>query len=228
MIKHLQNNRRSEEEYLGSETFHYFWSGSKYTQVEENIQGEFCNVIKVKNDVEGGIGITLLNSLCDISGSHSTSILKTISSRNSNSDLNNKVYQQVNQLKEAAGLCIKQKQVFSDSRTSRTVEHSSTALSALSEDGFGLPSNEDELIYTCQCKNNYGYENCTEVKEDPINGINAGNSYCQSDVLEISLEQSGIDDSMYIIFIDHAVFGKPLSTAENPLNLVNKIVKVPP
>ena len=80
---------------------------------------------------------------------------------------------------------------------------------------------EPELIYTCQCHENYGYENCTKVTDPNINGISAGSTYCQT-VDTVSLDAG---DGLHIIFLDHVVFGKPkLGTTDfSPLNVVRII-----
>ena len=65
------------------------------------------------------------------------------------------------------------------------------------------------LYYTCQCPENYGYENCTYT--DQIEGsIQFGYTYCVKTPDEVELKSAS--DSLPLIFIDHAAYGKPLST----------------
>ena len=214
--KNLQKNKESDTQYSKTETLYYFWSGNKYNQVIENIQGEFCQVIKVSVQFEVTSNITILNSLCDISGSYSASIIKTLSSSgNFNDDLSNKIYQQTNQLTEALGLCVKRMELNQDPLPPSEIVSKSSML-LLKEHGVAIEE-EEEFIYTCQCNENYGYENCTPA-DPPINGINAGNVYCQI-VDHILLDSA---DKSHIIFIDHAVFGRPMFWAKDPQNVVNK------
>ena len=79
---------------------------------------------------------------------------------------------------------------------------------------------EEEFIYTCQCNESYGYENCTVVTDDPINGVTAGSTYCQK-IDEVSM--SAGNDESYILFIDHVVYGKPKFWTKDPLNVVSKM-----
>ena len=60
-------------------------------------------------------------------------------------------------------------------------------------------------IYTCQCPQIFGYENCTKTIYNPADHFNPGTTLCESENEEIVL-QAGTNE---IIFIDHALFGRP-------------------
>ena len=216
LSKHLQNKKESEMMPSTAETYHHFWSGNKYNQVTGNLQGEICQVIKVDKNFKNASSITLLNSLCDISHGNSASIFASLSlTDTSKDDLNNKIHQQSHQLKEAAGLCVR----------GMTPDNAMTLSEIFETSSVSLLTNEtvnknDEFIYTCQCHENYGYENCTAVDSPNINGISAGNTYCQT-VDQVSLNAG--DDSN-IIFIDHVVFGRPKFWTTDPLNVVMKLL----
>jgi len=213
--KLLQNNKESDKLLTNKEPFHYFWSGNKYNQFTDNIQGEFCQVIKIDKNLEDASGITLLNSLCDISDGYTASILSSLSTSDRlKDDLSNKIYQQSHQLTEAAGICVKGMSPDNTQTLSEILKTSSTSM--LSNDSIPV---EEEFIYTCQCNETYGYENCSLVKEDPIEGVNAGSTYCQM-VDDVSMTAKG---ESHIIFIDHVVYGKPKFWTKDPLNVVSKI-----
>ena len=226
----------------GTETYHYFWSGNKFVQTTDNVQDEYCQVIKVirSTNSDNMININLLDSLCDIGGhDYSTSTLSrqqqnyssshngstNIDRNNSNSTdlISNNIYPQIHQLTEAVGLCSTRKMQSNKSPSVQTaLRDSSSSLHS----GFQAASHhqntmldsttEEELIYTCQCNAGYGYENCTKVEEEPIDGIYAGATYCQTSE-EILLDPRSED---HIIFIDHAVYGKPQLFSKDPQNLV--------
>lgn len=208
-ISSLQNRKEESDKLqtVTTQAYYYFWSGNKINQVHENVEREFCQVIKIGKTLNNASSITLLNSLCDISGVYSTSILsdteQSIESNYDNvkDDLNYKIYQQGYHLNEVPGLCIKG--MTSDITLTKSA------------------AEEPELIYTCQCHENYGYENCTKVTDPNINGISAGSTYCQT-VDTVSLDAG---DGQHIIFLDHVVFGKPkLGTTDfSPLNVVRII-----
>ena len=208
-ISSLQNRKEESDELQTglTQTYYYFWSSNKINQVHENVEKQFCQVIKIGKTLNNASSITLLNSLCDISGVYSTSILsdteQSIESDYDNvkDDLNYKIYQQGYHLNEVPGLCIKG--MTSDNTLTKSA------------------AEEPELIYTCQCHENYGYENCTKVTDPNINGISAGSTYCQT-VDTVSLDAG---DGLHIIFLDHVVFGKPkLGTTDfSPLNVVRII-----
>ena len=213
--KQLQHNEKSDTSFSKAEDTYYFWSGNKYNHVTENIQTEFCQVIKVSAHLEAISNVTLLNSLCDISGSYASSILTTLSSSdNSNQDLSNKIYQQTNQLTEAMGLCVKDVKSNDALSPLETLRNPSRIIS--SEYGGGVE--KEEFIYTCQCNENYGYENCSPA-EPPINSISAGKVYCQTND-QISLSSA---EESHIIFIDHAVFGRPKFWSTTDEEFVSKL-----
>ena len=217
MDDHLQNNKESETELNKSENFYYFWSGNKYNHFTENIQSEFCQVIKIDKELHDVSSITVLKSLCDISEDYSTSLIATINETVDyfKDDLTNKVFHQSHQLKEVYGLCVRGMTPDHALTLSEAFDLSSTSVS-LNEDVI-IDTGGEEMIYTCQCDPNYGYENCTEVKEDPISGINAGNTYCMTNK-DVVL---GREHEDHIIFIDHVVYGKPKYWAKDPLNVVS-------
>ena len=207
-ISSLQNRKEESDKLqtVTTQAYYYFWSGNKINQVHENVEREFCQVIKIGKTLNNASSITLLNSLCDISGGYSAVNVKD--------DLNNKIYQPTYQLNEASGLCVKGMTPDNTLILSEILEGQLlTARKSAAE--------EPELIYTCQCHENYGYENCTKVTDPNINGINAGSTYCQT-VDTVSLDAGG---GQHIIFLDHVVFGKPkLGTTDfGPLNVVRII-----
>ena len=207
-ISSLQNRKEESDKLqtVTTQAYYYFWSGNKINQVHENVEREFCQVIKIGKTLNNANSITLLDSLCDISGGYSAVNVKD--------DLNNKIYQQTYQLNEASGLCVKGMTPDNALTLSEILEGPLlTARKSAAE--------EPELIYTCQCHENYGYENCTKVTDPNINGINAGSTYCQT-VDTVSLDAG---DGLHIIFLDHVVFGKPkLGTTDfSPLNVVRII-----
>ena len=207
-ISSLQNRKEESDKLqtVTTQAHYYFWSGTKINQVHENVEREFCQVIKIGKTLNNANSITLLDSLCDISGGYSAVNVKD--------DLNNKIYQQTYQLNEASGLCVKGMTPDNALTLSEILEGPLlTARKSAAE--------EPELIYTCQCHENYGYENCTKVTDPNINGINAGSTYCQT-VDTVSLDAG---DGQHIIFLDHVVFGKPkLGTTDfGPLNVVRII-----
>ena len=207
-ISSLQNRKEESDKLqtVTTQAYYYFWSGNKINQVHENVEREFCQVIKIGKTLNNASSITLLDSLCDISGGYSAVNVKD--------DLNNKIYQQTYQLNEASGLCVKGMTPDNTLILSEILEGQLlTARKSAAE--------EPELIYTCQCHENYGYENCTKVTDPNINGINAGSTYCQT-VDTVSLDAG---DGQHIIFLDHVVFGKPkLGTTDfSPLNVVRII-----
>ena len=212
--KLLQNNKESDKLLTNTEPFYYFWSGNKHNQFTDNIQGEFCQVIKIDKKLEDASGITLLNSLCDISDGDTASTPSSQSTPDRfKDDLSNKIYHQSHQLTEAAGICVKGMSPDNAQTLSEILEASSTL--KLSNDSTPV---EEEFIYTCQCKEGYGYENCSVVEDDPINGVNAGSTYCQK--IDQVVMSAGIDES-YIMFIDHVVYGKPKLWTKDPLNVVS-------
>ena len=207
-ISSLQNRKEESDKLqtVTTQAYYYFWSGNKINQVHENVEREFCQVIKIGKTLNNANSITLLDSLCDISGGYSAVNVKD--------DLNNKIYQPTYQLNEASGLCVKGMTPDNTLILSEILEGQLlTARKSAAE--------EPELIYTCQCHENYGYENCTKVTDPNINGINAGSTYCQT-VDTVSLDAG---DGQHIIFLDHVVFGKPkLGTTDfGPLNVVRII-----
>ena len=207
-ISSLQNRKEESDKLqtVTTQAYYYFWSGNKINQVHENVEREFCQVIKIGKTLNNASSITLLDSLCDISGGYSAVNVKD--------DLNNKIYQPTYQLNEASGLCVKGMTPDNTLILSEILEGQLlTARKSAAE--------EPELIYTCQCHENYGYENCTKVTDPNINGINAGSTYCQT-VDTVSLDAG---DGQHIIFLDHVVFGKPkLGTTDfGPLNVVRII-----
>ena len=207
-ISSLQNRKEESDKLqtVTTQAYYYFWSGNKINQVHENVEREFCQVIKIGKTLNNANSITLLDSLCDISGGYSAVNVKD--------DLNNKIYQPTYQLNEASGLCVKGMTPDNALTLSEILEGPLlTARKSAAE--------EPELIYTCQCHENYGYENCTKVTDPNINGINAGSTYCQT-VDTVSLDAG---DGQHIIFLDHVVFGKPkLGTTDfGPLNVVRII-----
>ena len=207
-ISSLQNRKEESDKLqtVTTQAYYYFWSGNKINQVHENVEREFCQVIKIGKTLNNANSITLLDSLCDISGGYSAVNVKD--------DLNNKIYQPTYQLNEASGLCVKGMTPDNALTLSEILEGPLlTARKSAAE--------EPELIYTCQCHENYGYENCTKVTDPNINGINAGSTYCQT-VDTVSLDAG---DGQHIIFLDHVVFGKPkLGTTDfSPLNVVRII-----
>ena len=207
-ISSLQNRKEESDKLqtVTTQAYYYFWSGNKINQVHENVEREFCQVIKIGKTLNNASSITLLDSLCDISGGYSAVNVKD--------DLNNKIYQPTYQLNEASGLCVKGMTPDNTLILSEILDGQLlTARKSAAE--------EPELIYTCQCHENYGYENCTKVTDPNINGINAGSTYCQT-VDTVSLDAG---DGQHIIFLDHVVFGKPkLGTTDfGPLNVVRII-----
>ncbi len=68
----------------------------------------------------------------------------------------------------------------------------------------GLKNN---LYYTCQCPEGFGYENCTEANESQ-GSINFGHTFCQKKPSNVSLTPGS--DQFPLIFIDHVAYGKPL------------------
>jgi hypothetical protein len=75
-----------------------------------------------------------------------------------------------------------------------------------------LPADSDlfgsSAIYTCQCPPTFGYENCTKTTYVPPEPVNPGTTLCESKNDEIVLRSS--PESGEIIFIDHALYGRPL------------------
>ena len=221
MDDHLQNNNESDTELNKSEKFYYFWSGNKYDHFTENIQSEFCQVIKIDKEFKDKNSITILKSLCDISEDYSTSLLATINETADyfKDDLTNKVFHQSHQLQEAYGLCVKGMTPDHALTLSEVFDLSSKPV--LSNDDKPIDAEGEDMIYTCQCKPHYGYENCTEVKDTPINGISAGHTYCMTkDQVNLPIT----DDSQYIIFIDHVVYGRPKFWNKDPVNIVSLVI----
>ena len=69
---------------------------------------------------------------------------------------------------------------------------------------------DSSTIYTCQCPPTYGYENCTKVTYNPSDPVNPGTTLCESENEEIVLDsRQDYNGSSEIIFIDHALFGRP-------------------
>ena len=225
MNDHLQNNKESETELNTYENFYYFWSGNKYNHFTDNIQSEFCQVIKIDRDLQDISSVTMLKSLCDISEDYSSSLLATINETAEyfKDDLTNKVYQQSHQLKEAYGLCVKGMAPDHALTLSEIFDLSSSSVSLNAD--IDPYTSADEMIYTCQCDEGYGYENCTEVQATPINGVSAGNTYCMTEE-RVQLDATGGGtDERFIIFVDHVVYGRPKFWKADPLNIVSKIVK---
>ena len=217
--KHLQTNKESESELNKSENFYYFWSGHKYNHFTDNIQSEYCQVIKIDKKLRDANSITVLKSLCDISEGYSASILASINETAEyfKDDLTNKIYQQSHQLKKAYGLCVKG--MTPDHALTLSEIFESSSVSMLSNEEVG--DKEDEgMIYTCQCDENYGYENCSVVTDPNINGISAGNAYCMTD----KTVQLKAYDEEHIIFVDHVVYGRPKFWKPDPLNIVSEIL----
>lgn len=76
------------------------------------------------------------------------------------------------------------------------------------------PSTSQHNIYTCQCQEGYGYENCTKTSE---NGgqIPFGHTYCVNDNKNVTIDSgSGITP---LIYIDHASYGRPLMPPESSI-----------
>ena len=65
--------------------------------------------------------------------------------------------------------------------------------------------------YSCQCKEGYGFENCTETS-DSGGSINFGHTYCQKDQANITI--NSLSDTQPLIFIDHVAYGSPLEPPE--------------
>ena len=65
--------------------------------------------------------------------------------------------------------------------------------------------------YSCQCKEGYGFENCTETS-DSGGSINFGHTYCQKDQDNITI--NSLSDTQPLIFIDHVAYGSPLEPPE--------------
>ena len=83
------------------------------------------------------------------------------------------------------------------------------------------PSTSQHNIYTCQCQQGYGYENCTETSV--ISGqIDFGHTYCV-DTNELPGElvtiKSG-SDLTPLIYIDHASYGRPLMPPESSITRI--------
>lgn len=216
MEKHLQNNQESESELNKSENFYYFWSGNKYNHFTDHIQSEFCQVIKIEKNLQDANSITILKSLCDISEGYSASLLASINETADyfKDDLTNQIYQQSHQLKEAYGLCVRG--MTPDHALTLSEIFESSSMSTLSSDGVE-DKEDEEMIYTCQCDENYGYENCSAVTDPHINGISAGNTYCMTDKT-VHLDAK---DEEHIIFVDHVVYGRPKFWKPDPLNIVS-------
>ena len=221
MDDHLQNNNESDTELNIPEKSYYFWSGSKYNHFTENIQSEFCQVIKIDKEFKDENSITILKSLCDISEDYSTSLLAMINETADyfKDDLTDRVFHQSHRLQEAYGLCVRGMTADHALTLSEVFDLSSAPV--LTNDNKPIDAEGEDMIYTCQCKPNYGYENCTEVKDIPINGINAGNTYCMTQD-QVVLDST--DDSQYIIFMDHVVYGRPKSWSKDPLNIVSLVI----
>ncbi len=62
------------------------------------------------------------------------------------------------------------------------------------------------LIYSCQCEQDFGYENCTDTVYDPELSVQPGITLCQSDNHNVELNSGS---STHIIYVDHVAFGKP-------------------
>ena len=65
--------------------------------------------------------------------------------------------------------------------------------------------------YSCQCKEGYGFENCTKTS-DSGGSINFGHTYCQKDQDIITI--NSLSDTQPLIFIDHVAYGSPLEPQE--------------
>ncbi|XP_059081671.1 adhesion G protein-coupled receptor L2-like isoform X2 [Tigriopus californicus] len=68
---------------------------------------------------------------------------------------------------------------------------------------------ENEFIYTCQCRNNFGYQNCTEMTSG--SGGSAGKTFCQVEKTDTSesIISLNVGTSDKVIIIDHVAYGRP-------------------
>ena len=71
-----------------------------------------------------------------------------------------------------------------------------------------------DFIYSCQCKEDFGYENCTEAG-DIVNSVNPGATYC----LQANDNYVSLSGSDMAIFIDHAVYGRPFFLENSLTNI---------
>lgn len=85
--------------------------------------------------------------------------------------------------------------------------------------------------YSCQCKQGYGYENCTETS-DAAGSINFGYTYCQRNPDEITLKSGS--DLLPLIFIDHVAYGSPMLPPDPTLSCkglyadsIEKVIPLP-
>lgn len=61
--------------------------------------------------------------------------------------------------------------------------------------------------YSCQCKQGYGYENCTEPT-DTAGALDFGQTFCQKNPQKVTLTSAS--QVLPLIFIDHVAYGSPL------------------
>lgn len=63
-------------------------------------------------------------------------------------------------------------------------------------------------IYSCQCDEGFGYENCTDTNGQQSGSVNYGHTYCEVNPKKVELTSG--NQQYPLIYIDHAAFGKPL------------------
>lgn len=74
------------------------------------------------------------------------------------------------------------------------------------KNGSKTPSQPD--IYSCQCDEGFGYENCTDTYGEQSGSVNYGHTYCEVNPKSVELKSG--NEQFPLIYIDHAAFGKPL------------------